>query len=344
VTKLLRATTVLAVLAAAAGCGVHQTEAPPLAGPSTFALALEITASPDSLTQDGVSRSTIKVTTHDASGRPQANVPVRLDMRVSGVAADYGSLASRTVTTGSDGTITTVYTAPPPPPAGSNPPTCGGVPGQCVDIVATPILSDYQTSVTQFVQLRLIPQGVIVPPADTPTPNFSYSPSPARFKIPTTFDASTSCAGSTPCLDTSGIVSYSWNFGDGSTATGLRATHTFNAVATYDVTLTVTNDRGVSASTTQQVDVTTTTGPTADFVFSPSDPAPGQEILFNAETSTSVAGHDIVIYHWDFGDGVTGEGRIAKHTYAQGGTYAVVLSIADDTGQRAVTSKPVEVQ
>jgi PKD repeat protein len=92
------------------------------------------------------------------------------------------------------------------------------------------------------------------------------------------------------------------------------------------------------------VDVGLTDAPKADFVFSPDAPRPGQLVQFNAGTSTSVAGHDIVTYHWDFGDGVQGDGITATHTYAEAGVYDVVLSIADDTGQRAVTDKKVTVK
>ncbi|MFZ3385551.1 MAG: PKD domain-containing protein, partial [Candidatus Hydromicrobium sp.] len=40
------------------------------------------------------------------------------------------------------------------------------------------------------------------------------------------------------------IVSYSWDFGDGSTGSGVTVTHTYNAPGNYKVTLTVTDDDG----------------------------------------------------------------------------------------------------
>ncbi|CDF80393.1 PKD domain-containing protein [Formosa agariphila KMM 3901] len=50
-------------------------------------------------------------------------------------------------------------------------------------------------------------------------------------------------------------VSHSWDFGDGATSTEVNPTHTYAADGTYDVTLTTTNEAGVSKSITQAVPV-----------------------------------------------------------------------------------------
>jgi PKD repeat protein len=53
------------------------------------------------------------------------------------------------------------------------------------------------------------------------------------------------------------ITAYSWDFGDGSAAvTGRTATHTYAAAGSYPVTLTVTDDRAGTASTSSTVVVT----------------------------------------------------------------------------------------
>jgi subtilisin family serine protease/PKD repeat protein len=51
------------------------------------------------------------------------------------------------------------------------------------------------------------------------------------------------------------LASYSWNFGDNSTANGVNSTHTFNAVGTFTVTLTVTDSGGLTATDTLSVTV-----------------------------------------------------------------------------------------
>jgi PKD repeat protein len=51
------------------------------------------------------------------------------------------------------------------------------------------------------------------------------------------------------------IVSYAWNFGDGSTATGVTATHSYATLGTWSITLTVTDDDGFTNSFASQVTI-----------------------------------------------------------------------------------------
>lgn len=51
------------------------------------------------------------------------------------------------------------------------------------------------------------------------------------------------------------ISSYSWNFGDGTTATGATASRTYAVAGTYQIRLTVTDNQGATATTTQSVTV-----------------------------------------------------------------------------------------
>jgi len=86
-------------------------------------------------------------------------------------------------------------------------------------------------------------------------PNAVISASPAcgQASVPVNFSA-------TGSADPDGsITTYSWNFGDNSSATGAQVTHAFASAGTFRVTLTVTDNRGAQASAA--LDVTTITGP-----------------------------------------------------------------------------------
>ncbi|WP_245862295.1 PKD domain-containing protein [Georgenia soli] len=135
------------------------------------------------------------------------------------------------------------------------------------------------------------------------------------------------------------IASYAWTFGDGGTATGATASHTYAAGGTYDVTLTVTDDRGASSSVTKTVTVAlANAAPTASFTAAPD----GLSVAVDGSGSSDPDG-TIASYAWTFGDGGTATGATASHTYAAGGTYDVTLTVTDDAGATGSTTKQVAV-
>jgi len=102
--KGLLSSAILVAAVVLAGCTVHQTEAPALAGPSDLALSIRVTALPDSISQDGGSQSSIQVTAIGPDGKGKAALALRMDMFVDGVGQDYGTLSARTIVTDSNGT------------------------------------------------------------------------------------------------------------------------------------------------------------------------------------------------------------------------------------------------
>lgn len=317
---------VLITAVAAAGCTMANVDPPPLAGPSEMSLSLAVSANPDVLSLDGASQTLITIEARDANGQPAANVPLRLEILADGQAVDFGRLSARTVVTNSSGRATFTYTAP----------TFISGPIPNLQLSVTPTGTDASAHINRLVTVRLVPPGVI---GILPTARFTFLPgSPAAF-TDVRFDGSES----TPGLGAV-ITSYVWDFGDGTAGTGRTATHRYSAPGSYLVRLTVTDSNGLSnQSAPQTVTVSAGERPTATFVFSPTSPAAGDTVFFNASQSTAGTGHRIVSYRWDFGDGNTGSGSTTSHIFTTAGSYVVVLTVTDEAGQVASRATQVTI-
>jgi PKD repeat protein len=79
------------------------------------------------------------------------------------------------------------------------------------------------------------------------------------------------------------------------------------------------------------------------FTFSPSSPTDHQTVIFDASTSTAPPNNPIASYSWNFGDGTTGSGRTATHSFTAAGTYAVTLTVTDQYSRTASTTQTVDV-
>ena len=130
----------------------------------------------------------------------------------------------------------TVITSSPPPPGVSI-----LAMGQLDQPSGSPVA--YEWTATTESEFTI---GTVVAP--DPTAAFTNQQDASGGPLDYDFDGSTSMAfgGNT-------ITSYSWDFGDGSTATGVTPTHLFSTGGTYEVTLTVTDSAGNVGSITQSV-------------------------------------------------------------------------------------------
>jgi PKD repeat protein len=135
------------------------------------------------------------------------------------------------------------------------------------------------------------------------------------------------------------IASYAWNFGDGTTGTGVKPSHTYATANTYNVTLTVTDNSGATGTITHPITVAAQNiPPTASFTATSTN----FTATFNASASKDTDG-TIVSYAWTFGDNSTGTGVNPSHTYAAGNTYLVTLTVTDDRGGTGTMQQSVTV-
>jgi len=86
-----------------------------------------------------------------------------------------------------------------------------------------------------------------------------------------------------------------------------------------------------------------TGGLVAAFKFSPDSPKVGDNIAFDASESKPAQGRTIVSYAWSFDNGDTGTGKLTTHAYNEPGVYVVALTVTDDLGAKASTSKTISL-
>lgn len=134
-------------------------------------------------------------------------------------------------------------------------------------------------------------------------------------------------------VDDGEIVDYMWDFGDGSeptTSDGPTVKHRYGHPGVYTARLTATDDDGLAASCTVQIEAINTP-PIAGCRFSNDAPVVGERVQFDASGSIDLDGR-LVDFVWEFGDGESMRGTRVSHVYSSAGVYTVRLTVEDDAG------------
>jgi PKD repeat protein len=297
-----------------AGCSVDKATPPALMGPSELGLSVTLTASPDQLPRDGSSQSVVTVTVRDASGRPVSGQRLVL-------ATDMGTLSQSEATTAGGGQTSFLFTAPP-----------SGTVGNAAKISVTPIGTDAGNAVPRVLAIGLTGTSNTT----LPFPQFTVTPATPEVNTSARFDASATQDEGAACLD---ACTYTWDFGDGTSATGRIVTHTFTAAKIHTVTLTVTDAAGSSASNARTLTVSPVPAPSVTLTVAPNPPLANQIATFTA-SATAASNHSVVSYAWTFGDGTvaTTTTPTTTKTYSAVGTYVVSVTVTDDVGQTGSAS------
>lgn len=144
-----------------------------------------------------------------------------------------------------------------------------------------------------------------------PSPAFSYEQSDMNF-LEYTFTNNSVNA-----------TSYSWDFGDGNTSTEESPMHVYAMADMYTVTLTASNDNGLSADFSTVVDIQAPV--TADFTYQ----VDAVDYRTYSFMDASVGAEMLL---WEFGDGFQFTGMNPSHTYDADGIYEVKLTATSITG------------
>ncbi len=167
-----------------------------------------------------------------------------------------------------------------------------------------------------------------------PIAAFTYIPCVACASIgqPVFFNGNWSISPNGP------IVSYAWNFGDGTPPVKTNNTsisHVYLSSATmWQVSLTVQDTSGQTDTMSQQVMFNVQ----PRFVFQPGKPAVAQPVTFNASsTVVYLPPSSLLGFQWNFGDGASGSGKTTIHSYSVPGPYRVLLTVETSQGDAQIS-------
>jgi PKD repeat protein len=136
-------------------------------------------------------------------------------------------------------------------------------------------------------------------------------------------------------FDLDGVVTTSWDFGDGEITEAADPVHEFSRSGEYDVQLDIKDNDNARASYNLKVLIDNR----PPFCSINTSTSSGTiETGFSLKADSSDLDGTVVAFKWDMGDGTTGSKELMEHRYSTPGTYTVHLEVEDDEGSRAQAS------
>ncbi len=140
-----------------------------------------------------------------------------------------------------------------------------------------------------------------------------------------------------------GALTYSWNFGDGSTSTLAGPSHAYATPGSYNVTLSVTDAAGQTATAATTATVYAPVQP--QITGLPASDTVGTQVTLGSLVSGGVPGADTE--SWTVSENgttvTTGSGSSFAFTPTVAGTYTIVLTATDKNGEQGTTTASVTV-
>ena len=144
------------------------------------------------------------------------------------------------------------------------------------------------------------------------------------------------------------IVSFSWNFGDGTSSTAPNPVHVYNSAGSFTAVLTVTDNSGLTGSGSVVITATaqqpSNQSPVAAAGANVTSGFAPLTVNFSSQGSYDPDG-SIVSYAWNFGDGTPGSNQAnPSHLYSNVGNYTATLTVTDNNGATNSRSVGISVQ
>jgi PKD repeat protein len=227
----------------------------------------------------------------------------------------------------------------------------GGLPDKQNNVENVYVESPAPGNWTVKVQGYNVPNGpqpfaLVVDGVDSNTPpqaSFTADPISGEAPLPVNFDAS---ASNDPDGDS---LTYSWDFGDGNSDTGLTVSNTSNTYSdggTYTVVLSVDDGNGGTDTATQVITVTVNQSPVANAgvnqSVTDSDGNGAEPVTLDGSNSHDPDGGTIVSYIWSEGGSQIATGVSPSVIFAVG-SHTVTLEVTDDEGASATDTMTVVV-
>ncbi|PWT98041.1 MAG: hypothetical protein C5B52_12765 [Bacteroidetes bacterium] len=140
--------------------------------------------------------------------------------------------------------------------------------------------------------------------------------------------------------NTSGAISWSWNFGDGGTSNLQNPSHTYTSNGTFDVSLTVRTAGGCEGTITLPKYIKIAPGDVAVTNVPYGGCSP---VTYSPSLSITLP-DSIASFNWNFGDGFTSNSPTPTHTYNAVGQYTLGLTVTTTGGCTITKSYPAGVK
>jgi PKD repeat protein len=133
------------------------------------------------------------------------------------------------------------------------------------------------------------------------------------------------------------LISYKWEFGDGTIGNGENIEHIYQKAGTFEIKLVVEDDEGKSKTDYTTCYIIEKNLLPVPMINGPYTGKIGSLISFYSKGSNDPDG-TIINYIWDFNDGIISNEESPTHVYSKEGEYTITLTITDNSGAQAIIS------